>query len=201
MVRHRKAHHQRIATRQRQVSSVLGQSTNATRPRSERKHGRPSRGTEGWELRSISSEKPPTTCRPQHGVAKNAETSLRDAVGLTAAARMHELAEAILRGEGDPIRLAMQIYGTATEYGGWYGEPGNVWADASCPELAEPGVEFLLLASALKEHQDKPEGRAAYADLIREAAEAYLRGMSFPEWHDRGDPVPWRPDGGAGQAT
>jgi hypothetical protein len=108
-------------------------------------------------------------------------------------ARIHELATAILRGEGDPMRLANQIYGTATAFGAWYGRPGNIWADASCPELAEPGVEFLQLADALKLHQDKPEGRAAYGELIREVAEAYLSGRPFPEWHDRGDPVPWRP--------
>ena len=109
-------------------------------------------------------------------------------------ARIGELTQAIVQGGGDSLRLANEIYWTAWQHGAWVGQPGEIMsAEATCPELADPGAEFLQLADALERYQDKADGRAAYGALIREAAKAYLGGQQFPDWEDRGEPVPWRP--------
>jgi hypothetical protein len=104
-------------------------------------------------------------------------------------AEIRELAERIVRGEGDPMRLANAIYWAGSEHDAFAAPP----ARPKCPDLADVAVEFFQLSEALELYQDKAEGEVAYRALIREAAEAFLKGRPFPEWQDHGDPVPWRP--------
>jgi hypothetical protein len=50
------------------------------------------------------------------------------------------------------------------------------------------------LADALERYQDDSERRRVWQDLIREAAEAYLTGAAWPDWHDTGSGLPRRVD-------
>jgi hypothetical protein len=120
--------------------------------------------------------------------AVNAQGSPTDECSQALAA-MHGLARQIASGQGDPMWLAHGIFGAAIEAGG-FADPGE---QPYCPDLSEAGAEFEQLADALELHQDKPEARAEYIALIREAAEAYLEGRPFPQWEDRGEALPWRP--------
>jgi|SRR5713101_5751594 len=100
-------------------------------------------------------------------------------------ALIRDLTEAIVHGRGDPLRLANQIYWVAWEHGGWVGQPGeDAEAPPTCPDLADPGAEFLQLADALECHQDNADARDAYIALIRDAAEAFLAGRPTPEWQE-----------------
>jgi hypothetical protein len=75
--------------------------------------------------------------------------------------RIEELAKAIAARNSGLLRLANEIYWTAWQHGAWIGQPGERMDDeATCPELAEAGAEFLQLADALEQYQDHEDGAA-----------------------------------------
>jgi hypothetical protein len=94
--------------------------------------------------------------------------------------KIREIAREIVGGNGEPMWLAKAIFQEGFEHG----------AFSECPELAGPTFEFLELYEAIELHQDNTESKAAYSELIREAAEAFLEGRPFPEWNDKGRPDP-----------
>ena len=102
---------------------------------------------------------------------------------------MRDLAQRILDGDGDPMWLAKEVFDAGFEHGG-FAQPVS---EPQCPDLADATYEFLELFEAIEVHQDNAEGKAAYDNLIRKAATAFLEGKPFLEWEDRGDPAPWRP--------
>lgn len=107
-------------------------------------------------------------------------------------AEARDLAQKIVRGEGDPMKLANAIYWAGWNNSGFAG-PSD---DPICPELNDVAGEFLQLADGLE--SSVGEKKEAYLTLTREAAEAFLDGRPFQEWFEagkgpqRGHP-PWVP--------
>lgn len=131
-----------------------------------------------------------SAARDVSGAGSSADREDLCAKGLT---QIRGLAESIVQGRADPMQLANSIYWVAWEHGAWVGQPGeDMDAEPTCPDLADPGAEFLQLADGLERYQDNAEARNAYVALIRETGEALLAGKPGPEWENRGDPVPWR---------
>ena len=101
---------------------------------------------------------------------------------------MRDLAQRFLRDVGHPMFFAKQMFEVGFEHGGWS-------VEQECPQLSEATPTFLQLFEAIEVHQDNAESMAAYGKLTHEAAEAFLNRAPFPQWQDRGDAVPWRPEG------
>jgi hypothetical protein len=95
-------------------------------------------------------------------------------------AEARELAEKIVRGDGDPMQLANAIYWAGWNNGGFAG-PSD---DPLCPELNEVAAEFVQLVDAMEIYQDKVAAKKALAAQIRVTAEAFLAGKPFPRWPD-----------------
>jgi len=92
-------------------------------------------------------------------------------------AEARQLAEKIVRGEGEPMQLANAIYWAGWNNGGFAG-PSD---DPTCPELNDVAATFVQLVDILEIYQDKVKAKSWLVAQIREAAEAYLEGKPWPE--------------------
>lgn len=92
-------------------------------------------------------------------------------------AEARELAARIVRGEGDPMRLANAIYWAGWNNGGFAG-PSD---DPTCPELNDVAAEFVQLVDSVVIYPDKAASKPELEALIRQAAEAFLEGKPFPQ--------------------
>ena len=97
-------------------------------------------------------------------------------------AEARTLAQKIVLGEGDLIKLANGIYWAGWFNGGFAG-PSD---DPVCPELGDVAAEFVQLAYALERPANEESDRV-YVALTREAAEAFLEGRPFPKWPSEAD--------------
>lgn len=100
-------------------------------------------------------------------------------------AEARDLATKIVRGDGDPMRLANAIYWAGWNNGGFAG-PSD---DPVCPELNEVAAEFVQLVDVLEIYQDKDKAKRMLDTQIRETAKAFLEGRPFPRWPDDGTVV------------
>jgi hypothetical protein len=90
-------------------------------------------------------------------------------------AEARDLAQKIVRGEGDPLRLADRIYWAGYLNGGFAGPAGQ----PTCPELNEVAGEFVQFTANIHIAQDKAEATRVAIAEIREAAKAFLEGRPF----------------------
>jgi hypothetical protein len=100
-------------------------------------------------------------------------------------AEARTLAQKIVRGEGDLIKLANGIYWAGWNNGGFASRSGDPVRsdDPVCPELNDVAAEFVQLAYAL-EHPANEDAKRVIVAASRKAAEAFLEGRPFPEWPD-----------------
>jgi hypothetical protein len=100
-------------------------------------------------------------------------------------AEARTLAQKIVRGEGDLIKLANGIYWAGWNNGGFASRSGDPVRsdDPVCPELNAVAAEFVQLAYAL-EHPANENAKRVIVALTRKAAEAFLEGRPLPEWPD-----------------
>ena len=103
-------------------------------------------------------------------------------------AKARALAQKIVRGEGDLIKLANGIYWAGWFNGGFASRSGDPVRsdDPVCPDLNEVAAEFVQLAYALERPANEDAKRVIVA-LTRKAAEAFLEGRPLPEWPDGAD--------------
>jgi hypothetical protein len=103
-------------------------------------------------------------------------------------AEARTLAQKIVRGEGDLIKLANGIYWAGWFNGGFASRSGDPVRsdDPVCPELNDVAAEFVQIAYALERPANEDAKRVIVA-LTRKAAEAFLEGRPLPDWPDGAD--------------
>lgn len=94
-------------------------------------------------------------------------------------AEARTLAQKIVVGEGNLMKLANEIYWAGWNNGGFAG-PSD---DPVCPELNDVAAKFVQIAYAL-EHPANEDAERVIISATRKAAEAFLEGRPFPEWPD-----------------
>ena len=87
-------------------------------------------------------------------------------------AEARDVAEKIIRGEGEPLRLADGIYWAGYLNGG-FAEPVS---DPVCPELNDIAGEMVQLTASIHIAQDKVAATQEAVASIREVAKAFLEG-------------------------
>ena len=100
-------------------------------------------------------------------------------------AEARTLAQKIVVGEGNLMKLANEIYWAGYFNGGFASRSGDPVRsdDPVCPELNDIAANFVQIAYAL-EHPANEDAKRVIVAATREAAEAFLEGRPFPEWPD-----------------
>ncbi|HEY1455317.1 MAG TPA: hypothetical protein VGG31_02375 [Candidatus Dormibacteraeota bacterium] len=95
-------------------------------------------------------------------------------------AEARDLAQRIVGGEGDALRLADAIYWAGYLHGGFADEPGG----PACQELGDVAGEFVQLTASVHISKNYSEATRKAALRIREVAEAFLEGRPFRGDHE-----------------